>query len=98
MARERPDALILSNGLFVGAALQLCRAQGIHRPHDLALAGFDDEPWTALVEPGITVIRQPVEAFGREAMLMLLSRITKADQPFRTVVLAGELISAARLR
>lgn len=95
LARERPDALILSNGLFIGAALQHCRAQGIRLPQDLALAGFDDEPWTALVEPGITVIRQPLEAFGREAMVMLLSRIARPDQPLRTMVLGGELIKRA---
>lgn len=95
LADQAPDALILSNGLFVGAALELCRAESILLPQDLALAGFDDEPWTALVEPGITVIRQPVDAFGREAMLMLLARIARPDLPCRTVVLAGELIRRA---
>ena len=93
IADERPDALVLSNGLFVGAALRLCRDLGISVPRDLAIAGFDDEPWTSLVDPGITVIRQPVDAFGREAMVMLQSRIARPDQPFRTVVLSGELIA-----
>ena len=93
IAAERPDALVLSNGLFVGAALRLCRDLGISVPRDLAIAGFDDEPWTSLVDPGITVIRQPVDAFGREAMVMLQSRIARPDQPFRTVVLSGELIA-----
>ncbi len=92
VARERPEAVILSNGLFVGAALRLCRERGLSVPADLALAGFDDEPWTSLVEPGITVIRQPVDAFGREAMGMLQSRIARPDLPFRTVVLSGELV------
>lgn len=95
LERDRPDGLVLSNGLFIGAALQLCRDRGIRLPHELALAGFDDEPWTALVEPSITVIRQPVDAFGREAMLMLLARITQPEQPYRTVVLSGELIRRA---
>lgn len=95
LERDRPDGLVLSNGLFIGAALQLCRDRSIHLPQQLALAGFDDEPWTALVEPSITVIRQPVDAFGREAMLMLLARITRPDQPYRTVVLSGELIRRA---
>ena len=92
VARERPEAVILSNGLFVGAALRLCRERGLSVPADLALAGFDDEPWTSLVEPGITVIRQPIDAFGREAMGMLQSRIARPDLPFRTVVLSGELV------
>lgn len=93
IARERPQALILSNGLFVGAALRLCREQGLSVPRDMALAGFDDEPWTSLVEPGITVIRQPVEAFGREAMHLLQARIADPTLPVRSVVLSGELVA-----
>lgn len=93
IARERPQALILSNGLFVGAALRLCRERGLSVPHDIALAGFDDEPWTSLVEPGITVIRQPVEAFGREAMQLLLARIADPELPIRSIVLSGELVA-----
>ncbi|HWL57225.1 MAG TPA: LacI family DNA-binding transcriptional regulator [Paracoccus sp. (in: a-proteobacteria)] len=89
---EAPEALILSNGLFVGAALRLCRDRGLAIPRDMALAGFDDEAWTSLVEPGITVIRQPVDAFGREAMQMLRGRIATPPQPYRTVILTGELV------
>lgn len=87
-----PQALVLSNGLFVGAALRHVRDIGLSVPGDIALAGFDDEPWTSLVEPGITVIRQPVEAFGHEAMQMLLDRIANPDLPTRSVTLSGELV------
>ncbi|SMO91614.1 LacI family DNA-binding transcriptional regulator [Paracoccus laeviglucosivorans] len=93
MAGADPQAMILSNGLFVGAALRHARETGLSVPRDIALAGFDDEPWTSLVEPGITVIRQPVEAFGREAMQMLLARIANPDLPTRSVVLSGELVA-----
>ena len=92
LEREMPDALILSNGLFVRAALKLCHERRIAIPGQLALAGFDDEVWTDLVDPGITVIRQPVEDFGREAMQTLLARIGAAKMRPRRVVLAGELI------
>lgn len=89
---ERPDALIVSNGLFLQAAVTASRARGLAIPGDLGLAGFDDDAWTALVEPGITVIRQPIAAFGQEAMAMLLARLVQAEQPVRKVVLSGELI------
>ncbi|MDF2143244.1 LacI family DNA-binding transcriptional regulator [Paenirhodobacter sp. CAU 1674] len=90
--REHPDALILSNGLFVRAALKLCHERRIPIPERLALAGFDDEVWSDLVNPGMTVIRQPVEAFGREAMTALLGRIGEARTPPRRITLSGELI------
>lgn len=92
IARDRPQALILSNGLFIAAALRLCRDRALSVPRDIALAGFDDEAWTSLVEPGITVIRQPVETFGREAMRLLQTRILDPDLPVRSVVLSGELV------
>ncbi|MGD9919173.1 MAG: LacI family DNA-binding transcriptional regulator [Paenirhodobacter sp.] len=89
---DAPDAVILSNGMFVRAALKLCHERRIPIPERLALAGFDDEVWSDLVSPGITVIRQPVEAFGREAMAALLARIGAARTPPRRITLSGELI------
>ncbi|WP_420343913.1 LacI family DNA-binding transcriptional regulator [Paenirhodobacter sp.] len=89
---EQPEAVVLSNGLFIGAMLRLCRERRLAIPQDVAIAGFDDEPWTTFVEPGITVIRQPVESFGREAMQMLLARLDHPDLPSRKVTLSGELV------
>lgn len=89
---DPPEAMVLSNGLFIGAMLRLCRERGLAIPDDLAICGFDDEPWTAFVEPGITVIRQPLDSFGREAMQMLLARLALPDLPHRTVILAGDLV------
>ncbi|NJM13818.1 MAG: substrate-binding domain-containing protein [Synechococcaceae cyanobacterium SM1_2_3] len=59
-------------------------------PH-LALAGFDDLPWTRLVEPGITVIAQPTYDLGRATIELLLQRINHPAQSVRRVVLRGEL-------
>lgn len=97
-ARERlrhhplPDALVASSGLILlGIAEALQEAQ-IRFPDPIAVAGFDDLPWTRLVEPGITVIAQPVYDIGRAAIELLLQRIEKPEQAVRRVVLRGELI------
>jgi LacI family fructose operon transcriptional repressor len=60
-------------------------------PEDIALAGFDDLPWTRLVEPGITVIAQPTDDLGRAAIDLLRQRILQPEQAVRRVVLRGEL-------
>ncbi|MCI2261910.1 LacI family DNA-binding transcriptional regulator [Xanthomonas indica] len=88
----RPDALVASNSLLLMGAMKAARGAGLRIPQDLALAGFDNESWTDLVEPGITVIEQPVEEMGRTAMSLLLERMNAPTQPTRKVVLSGRCI------
>jgi LacI family transcriptional regulator, fructose operon transcriptional repressor len=87
-----PDAVLASSGLILLGLAQALRDAGRRVPGDVAIAGFDDQPWTRLVEPGITVIAQPTYAIGREAAELLLHRISDPDKPVRRVVLRGELV------
>ncbi len=47
---------MVSNGLILMGAVRAARSLNLALPRDLALAGFDNEPWTELAEPGLTVI------------------------------------------
>jgi LacI family fructose operon transcriptional repressor len=87
-----PDAVIASNGLLLMGAYRAARTRQLRMPDDLALAGFDNESWTDLVEPGLTVIEQPVAAMGQAAMAMLLERIDAPARAQRRVVLAGRCV------
>jgi LacI family fructose operon transcriptional repressor len=97
-ARERlrrrplPDALVGSSGLILLGLTEALREADLRFPDAIALAGFDDLPWTRLVEPGITVVAQPIYDIGRAAIELLLQRIAKPEQAVRRVVLRGELI------
>ncbi|MGB2682445.1 MAG: LacI family DNA-binding transcriptional regulator [Candidatus Competibacter sp.] len=97
-ARERlrrrplPDALVASSGLILLGLTEALREARLRFPDALALAGFDDLPWTRLVEPGITVVAQPTYDIGRAAIDLLLQRIAQPYQAVRQVVLRGELI------
>ena len=84
---------MLSNGLILMGAVRAARAAAIPWPGGIALAGFDNEPWTDLVEPGLTVIEQPVTEIGAQAMDLLFDRLKHPDQPVRKVVLSGRLIA-----
>ncbi|SCK05284.1 LacI family DNA-binding transcriptional regulator [Vogesella sp. LIG4] len=98
---DRPRALLISNGIFLLGAVRAIKAAGLSLPHDLALAGFDNEVWTGLIDPGLTVIEQPVDEIGRSAMAMLLARLEDPARSHRHVVLQGRLVprgSSAPLR
>lgn len=87
-----PDALVASSGLILLGLTEALRDAQLCFPDTIGLAGFDDLPWTRLVEPGITVMAQPIYDIGRAAIELLLQRITQPQQAVRRVVLRGELI------
>ena len=99
-AGERPDAVMVSNGLMLLGLTRGVRRAGLETPRDIAIAGFDNETWTELVGPGLTVIEQPVADIGRAAMDLLFERRRTPDMATRKVVLGGRLVvrgsSAAR--
>ncbi|HMR02077.1 MAG TPA: substrate-binding domain-containing protein, partial [Candidatus Competibacter phosphatis] len=89
--RPLPEALVGSNGLILLGLVEALRAAQLQFPEQIALAGFDDLPWTRLVGSGITVIAQPTYDIGQAAIELLLQRIAHSSQSVRRVVLRGEL-------
>ncbi len=99
--RDRPEAFIVSNSLFLMGVVKAARRLKLSIPDGLAVAGFDNEPWTELVGPGLTVIEQPVQDIGQSAMALLFERLEAPDRPRRRLVLGGTCIvrgsTAARM-
>lgn len=87
-----PHAVLASSGLILLGLSQALRDASRSVPNDVAIGGFDDLPWTRLVDPGVTVIAQPTYDIGRAAAELLLQRISDPDRPFRRIVLRGELM------
>jgi LacI family fructose operon transcriptional repressor len=83
---------MVSNSLLLMGLLRAVRAAGLRIPEDIALAGFDNEPWTGLVEPGLTVIEQPLEEIGRTAMALLFERLRAPAAPVRKLMLGGRCV------
>lgn len=87
-----PDALVASSGLVLQGIVEAVKAAGVRVPTDIAVAGFDDLPWTSLVTPDITVVRQPTNEIGQTALRLLLERVVMPERAVRRVVLRGELM------
>ena len=90
--KDRPEALIASNGLILLGVAQAMQELGLEAPKDIAIAGFDNEIWTGLIGSGLTVIEQPVADIGLSAMRLLFERIDTPEMAPRVVMLSGKLI------
>ena len=89
---EKPDAIFTTNSLLTAGAMMAIQESGLRIPGDVALVGFDDTTWSALVQPPITLIAQPTEEIGRTAAELLFKRIEQPDLAAREVILKGQLL------
>lgn len=94
---DRPDAVFATNGPSTVGAYSGIQAFGLRMPDEIALVGVDDQEWTRMVSPAITVIRQPVSEIGRFAAQLLSSRAANSSTPGDTapnqdIVLAPVLL------
>jgi LacI family transcriptional regulator len=79
--KNRPTALFCGNNLTTRHVLHSLQRLNIHLPNDMALVGFDDFETADLMQPAITVVRQPVELLGRTAADVLFSRLEEPHKP-----------------
>lgn len=87
-----PDALITANNMVAVGALLALRKHNLKVPNDVALATFDDFEIASLLDPFLTVVKQPAFEIGVKATAMLLERIGNPKRPTRELVLPIELI------
>ena len=89
---DRPTAVFTANNFMTVGALRAARSLGLRVPADVALVGFDDLDWTTLVQPPVTVVRQPVADLGRVAGERLLRRLDGDAGPPKRIRLDANLI------
>jgi LacI family transcriptional regulator len=69
------QAVFAANDVVAIGAIRILRSLGRRVPQDVAVIGFDDIPWAALIEPALSTIRQPVAELGECAVVTLIKRI-----------------------
>lgn len=84
-------AIFTTNGPLTSGTYLGIQESGRRMPTDLAMVGFDDDQWTRMVSPPVTVVAQPVAEMGRRAAQILLSRAISSDAAPVHVVLPPEL-------
>lgn len=79
------DAIICANDTIAIGVLRLLNDARIAVPKDTSVMGFDDIPWSTLVDPPLTTVRQDVSEIGARAVSLLLDRIVDPSREICTI-------------
>lgn len=75
LGADRPDAVVCYNDLIAIGLMHEAQALGLRVPRDLAIAGFDDIPVAAFMQPALTTVNMRSEEQGEAAMRLLLDAV-----------------------
>jgi LacI family transcriptional regulator len=91
---ELPDAIFCANDTTALSTIIYLREKGIKVPDEITIVGFSNEPFSELVTPSISTIKQPGFLMGKKAAELIINQINnkKAKPNFKTITMPTELI------
>ncbi|RIV22563.1 LacI family transcriptional regulator [Fibrisoma montanum] len=94
LAADQPvDALIFSTYRLAISGLKYINELGLTVPDDLAIVSFGQAEAFDLYYCPITYLQQPMEALGKTAVELLISKLKDPEQPPRPVLMEATLIA-----
>jgi len=90
----KPDAILALSDKLTTGCLRILKNKGLQVPRDMGLIGFSNSDLTELIDPPLSIIKQPALEMGEVAMNSLL-QLLNSKQPvteFSTTKLAPQLI------
>ena len=88
------DGIYSANDTAAISAMQYLKSKGIQIPNDIAVVGFNNDPISAVIEPGLTTVNQPDFEMGNIAATELIKQIQNktANSEKDSIILSSELI------
>ncbi|MEV7134123.1 substrate-binding domain-containing protein [Arthrobacter sp. NPDC093128] len=83
---DPPTALVVANTAQVTAVLRRLAHAGVSIPDDLSVIVFEDSPWTELMTPPLTIVRQPIDLLARHSVQLALSNANGKTSGKPTVI------------
>lgn len=80
------DALVAMSDTLAVGAMRALEEDGVRVPDDVAVTGFDDQPFAEQAGPGLTTATHPVERIAAAATAALLGRRHDDERTFPSVV------------
>jgi LacI family transcriptional regulator len=91
--QPRPTAIFAANNFLAAGALRTLYQNGLRVPADISLTSFDDLPFEYLLNPFLTVVKQPAYELGSTAARLLLQRINHPEETtHQEIVLPTEMV------
>ncbi|MBN9297950.1 MAG: LacI family DNA-binding transcriptional regulator [Filimonas sp.] len=91
---NKPEAIFTASDKITTGCLRYFKSHNIRVPEDIALVGFSNSDLADLLQPSLTVVKQPAFEMGQVATELLLQLIEakRPDKQFESKVLPTELI------
>ena len=92
--KNPPDAIFCGNDTSALSMIVYLRELGIRVPDDISIVGFSNEPFSEVVTPSISTIKQPAYEMGQKAAELIIEEIEqkKPSKKYQTIILPSELI------
>jgi len=99
-AIRRRDVTMIAcvNDVVAIGVLSALRDNAIAVPGEVSVFGFDDMVWSHWPLIDLTTIRQPLAELGRDAVELLVERLTDPERPQRDIVLPVSLVERGSTR
>ena len=90
----RANALLASNDIWAAALIRALRRRGLRIPEDVAVVGFDNLNFSALLDPALTTVDQAHPAFAAAALDLMNHLLARRPQAraARTRTIAPALV------
>lgn len=91
--KKRPDGLFTANDTSAVAAICEFQKSGMRVPEDIAVAGFNNEPVSQVIQPNLTTIDYPAREIGEIAATLLINKLNNAETiSYNSIILKHSLI------
>ncbi len=92
-----PDGVFVANDNCAVSCMIGLKEAGIRIPHDIAFAGFNNDPVSKVIEPNLTTINYPGHEMGELAMRNLINHLNSdsTTTATNTITMRSELIIRA---
>ena len=92
--KNRPDAIFSASDISALGAIKYLKEHGYRIPEDMAIVGFANEPFTSIMEPGLTSVEQKGYLIGVSVANLFFEEIQQQGEtrPFKKIIIEPELI------